>query len=78
MIQKGKTSFILGVNASWVVKISSSFVLTISTQGSKPGRPAAARRKSVSESPVNPKQGKHDCNTLIDAMFKLNDSEPFR
>jgi len=49
-----------------------------SNKGSKPGRPAADRRKSLSESPVNPKQWKHDCNTLIDAMFKLNDSEPFR
>ena len=41
----------------------------------KPGRKAAPTKK---ESPVNPKQWKHDCNELLNRMAARDDSEPFR
>ena len=38
------------------------------------------RRKSgnAPESPVNPKQWKHDCNELLNQMMENKNSEPFR
>jgi len=49
----------------------------------KAGRPAGrSRNKSgnscENDSPINPKQWKHDCNDLLKRMFKHEDSEPFR
>ncbi len=32
----------------------------------------------TAESPVNPKQWKHDCNELLNQMVENKNSEPFR
>ncbi|XP_023331466.1 bromodomain and WD repeat-containing protein 3 isoform X10 [Eurytemora carolleeae] len=42
------------------------------------GRAVKSRKKSASESPVNPKQWKHDCNELLHQLLENPDSEPFR